>query len=183
MLSTSADANLPPNSLELSASIESALGVVNLVEISRAGFKRPLRFSFGMGDFTTDMGVEWSRDETESATPRSIVSIVSRAAGLLRPRDSAFVNLNDMDGLRESARRGKRLGYGGKSAVHPSQVAVIREVYLPTEMEILWAKRIVTTAVSMNEKGEGAFQIDGQMIDEPIIARAREMIELHSSRA
>ncbi|MEJ7685552.1 MAG: CoA ester lyase [Variovorax sp.] len=138
-------AALRPDSIELSATIETALGVVNLVEISRVGFKRPMRLSFGMGDFTTDIGVEWSRGETESALPRAMVPIVSRAAGLRRPRDSVFVNVADMEGLRESAIRGKRLGYGGKSAIHPSPIEVIRDVYRPTKRRSHgrsgWSKR------------------------------------------
>lgn len=176
-------ASVAPGTIELGVTIETALGVVNLVEISRAELKRPMRLSFGMGDFTTDIGIEWTRDEVECAVPRAWVPIVSRAAGLGRPRDSVFVDVADEQGLRESALRGKRLGYGGKSAIHPKQIAVIKEVYRPTDGEVAWARRVVAAAAERAALGEGAFLLDGKMIDDPIVVRAREVIDQASREA
>ncbi|WP_232316456.1 HpcH/HpaI aldolase/citrate lyase family protein [Candidatus Burkholderia verschuerenii] len=176
-------ASVPAGTIELGVTIETALGVVNLVDISRVALARPMRLSFGMGDFTTDVGIEWSRDESECAVPRALVPIVSRAAGLARPRDSVFVNVADEQGLRESALRGKRLGYAGKSAIHPKQIAIIKEVYRPTQDEVSWARRVVDAAAEKTALGEGAFLLDGKMIDDPIVVRAREVIDQAMSEA
>lgn len=174
-------AGIAPDSLELGVIIETALGVVNLVEITRAGIKRPMRLSFGMGDFTTDLGVEWSRDEVETAVPRAMVPIVSRAAGLQRPSDSVFTAVADEDGLRASALRGKRLGYAGKSAIHPRQIAVIEAVYRPTAAELAWCRRVVEADAEYRQKGAGAFLLDGKMIDDPIVVRARDVIAIDAA--
>jgi citrate lyase beta subunit len=170
------DASLDTNSIELGATIETAAGLVNLTTIARVGLKRPLRLSFGMADFTADLGIQWTRDETECAVARAWLPIVSRAAGLRKPRDSVFIDVNDLEGLRASALRGKQLGYGGKSAIHPKQIPIIKEVYRPTEDEVLWARTVLSTAAEKAKTGHGAFLLDGKMVDEPIVARARGVI-------
>lgn len=171
-------AGVPVNSLEISATVETAKGVINMVDISCSALQRPMRMSFGMGDFTTDLGVEWTREETECALPRAMLPVVSKAAGLLRPRDSVFVDVADIEGLRASTERGKRLGYGGKSAIHPSQVAVIREVYRPTEAQVAWCSKVVDAAAQRGARGEGAFLLEGRMIDDPLVVRARDVLDL-----
>jgi len=170
-------AGLDEASVALSITIETALGVANLAEIAHTGLDRPMRLSFGMGDFTTDLGIEWTREETECDVPRALVPIVSRAAGLRRPGDSVVTDVNDEDGLRASALRGKRLGYAGKSAIHPRQIAIIQQVYAPSAAELDWAHRVVETAAERMAEGQGAFLLDGRMIDDPIVARAREVLD------
>ncbi len=161
---------------ELWTTIETALGVVNLTEIARGEASRPVRLVFGMGDYTTDLGIAWSRDETECEVPRSLVPIVARAADLPRPLDSVFIATDDDDGLRASALRGKRLGYGGKIAIHPRQVPVILGAYRPTPAEVAWARKVAVAEVEQRDKGVGAFLLDGRMIDEPIAANARDVL-------
>jgi citrate lyase beta subunit len=171
-------ASLPEDSILLGVIIETTTGIANLAEIAHVGLKRRMHLSFGMGDFTTDLGVEWTRDEAETIVPRSLVPIMSSAAGLLKPSDSAFVDVNDLEGLRASAMRGKSLGYGSKAAIHPKQVDVIKQVYRPTAKEVAWSKRVVEAGAANVEIGKGAFLLDGRMIDDPIIVRARAVLEL-----
>ena len=162
---------------ELWITIETALGVANLTEIARCDVARPVRLVFGMGDYTADLGIAWSRDEAECDVPRALVPIAARAAGLPRPLDSVFVATDDQDGLRASAMRGKRLGYGGKIAIHPRQLPVILDVYRPTPDEIAWARKVTDAAAERCQDGVGAFLLDGRMIDEPIVANARDVLE------
>ncbi len=171
-----ASGGVDENSVELGVIIETALGVTNLVEIARTGLARPMRLSFGLGDFTTDLGIEWTRDEAECDVARAMIPIVSRAAGLGRPRDSVWTDVTDEDGLRASTLRGKRLGYAGKAAIHPRQIRVIQDVYRPSQAELDWARRVVETAAARMAEGQGAFLLDGRMIDDPIVARAREVL-------
>jgi citrate lyase beta subunit len=85
-----------------------------------------------MGDLTTELGVEWTRCESETSVPRALIPIFARAARLPRPYDSVCVDVNDDAGLRASVRRSKHLGYAGKSAIHPRQIATIKEVFDPS---------------------------------------------------
>ncbi len=170
-------AGLAPGQTELWVTIETALGVMNLAAIAGTRVERPVRLLFGMGDYTTDLGIEWTRDEGECAVPRALVPIAARAAGLARPIDSVFVVTDDEEGLRASALRGKRLGYAGKAAIHPRQVAVIQDAYRPTAAERRWARRVVEAAGEHGRAGIGAFLLDGRMIDEPIVANARDVLE------
>lgn len=176
-----AAAGMREDTIALGVVIETALGVANLTEIARTGLIRPMRLSFGMGDFTTDLGIEWSRGESECDVPRALVAIASRAAGLPRPQDSVWTDVSDEEGLRASALRGKQLGYAGKAAIHPRQIPVIQDVYRPTAAELDWANRVVETAAQRAAQGQGAFLLDGRMIDDPIVARAREVMHTVST--
>jgi citrate lyase beta subunit len=169
-------AGLPVDSVRLGATVETALGCVNVADIARAGLRRPLQLMFGLGDLTTDLGVEWTRDETEAAVPRALIALASKAAKLAKPFDTVFTDVADEAGLRASTLRGKALGYGGKAAIHPKQVAAILDVYWPTETERAWSARVVEAAAERAERGEGAFLLEGRMIDDPIVARARELL-------
>ncbi|MET0452116.1 MAG: CoA ester lyase [Mycobacterium sp.] len=169
-------AGVAQGSIPLGVVIETASGIVNLVSIADARLDRSVRLSFGSGDFTTDMGIDWTRDETESMIARSMIPIASRACGLGRPWDSVWTDVTDMAGLRASALRGKRLGYGSKPAIHPSQIAIIQDVYRPTDSEIAWARKVVEASAEHSAAGRGAFLLDGRMIDDPIVARARDVL-------
>lgn len=166
-------AGLPLASVHLTALVETARGVLGAAEIAAAGLARPLRLGFGAGDLTSDLGVEWSGDESGFDAARAMLPLASRAAGLTRPLDTVFPDLADQQGLRASTRRGKALGYGGKAAIHPDQVEVIREVYQPSDEELERARRVLAAE---REAGGGAFALDGRMVDEPVVARARQLL-------
>lgn len=165
-------------STPLSAVIETARGVADVHTIARAGAAsaRRVGLSFGAGDLTTDLGIEWGTDESAFDTPRALLPIACRAAGLDRPRDTVFADVGDLEGLRASAARGKALGYAGKAAIHPAQIPVIQEVYRPTRRELEWAREVVDAAARHAAAGAGAFLLDGRMIDDPVVARARDLL-------
>ena len=169
---------LPAHSVPLGVTVETALGSMNVLEIARTGLQRPMRLLFGMGDLTTDLGVDWTRDEAEGAVPRAMIALAARAAKLAPPFDTVFTDVDDEPGLRASTLRGKSLGYGGKAAIHPKQVAVILDVYRPSAAEQSWSRRVVEAAAERSGCGEGAFLLEGRMIDDPIVARARDVLEL-----
>lgn len=162
--------------LPLIVTIESARAVMRLAEITAVPSARPIMLAFGMGDFTNDLDISWTRDEGETAVARAMVPIASRAARLPKPLDSVFTDVEDDEGLKQSALRGKCMGYGGKPAIHPRQIPIIRSVYSPGEAEISWASRIVDEARHHEQRGSGAFLLDGRMIDAPIVAQARRIL-------
>ena len=171
-------AGLTEGQIQLYSIVETARGVLEAPVIARAGLRRPHRLCFGAGDFTRDIGVEWSREERESFTARSMIVLASRAAGLPAPIDSVFVDLNDPDGLAASTREAKQLGFRGKLVIHPSQVPVVNAVFTPTTEEVAWARRVIEALAAAEREGLGAFVVDGRMVDYPIVERARDILNV-----
>jgi citrate lyase subunit beta/citryl-CoA lyase len=82
--------------------------------------------------------------------------------------DSVYLDIRDLDGLRGEVDDAVAVGFDAKVAIHPSQVAVIREGYAPTAEQVDWARRVLDTA-----RGErGVFQFEGIMVDAPVLRRA-----------
>jgi citrate lyase beta subunit len=171
-----AAAGIAVGATELLAIVETARGIVALREIAEAAPKRSFRLCFGAGDFATDLHVAWSDTEEESRTARSLLIIGSRAASLPPPVDSVFPNIADHDGLARSTRAARILGFKSKFVIHPSQIAVVDEILLPTEAEIRWARRVIAGIEAAEKNQRGAFTLDGRLIDYPIVAHARDVL-------
>jgi len=170
-------AGMPEGRVGLYALVETARGVLAATDIARCALPRPFRLCFGAGDFTRDIGVTWTRDERESFTARSMLVLASRAAGILGPIDSVFADLGDQEGLAASARAAKQLGYRGKLVIHPSQVAIVDEVFTPTKEELSWARRVVDAVTTAERQSLGAFTVDGRLVDYPIVQAARDLLD------
>jgi citrate lyase beta subunit len=171
-------AGLEEGGIELYSIIETARGVLEGPAIARTRTRRPHRLCFGAGDFTRDIGVEWSREELESFTARSMIVLASRAAGLPAPIDSVFVDLGDPEGLAASTRAAKQLGFRGKLVIHPSQVAIVNDVFTPTAAEVAWARQVMDGLAAAERQGLGAFVVDGRMVDYPIVERAADILSV-----
>lgn len=147
------------------ALIESALGV------TRAGDLAPVpgvaRLAFGALDFAADVGSDV--DAVTGQVARAQVVIASRAAGLPGPWESPSTDLRDLARIEETSRAARRLGFGGRLCVHPAQLIPVRAGFAPTEAEIAWARQIVVA-------GEGVERIDDQMVDRPVLERARRIL-------
>jgi citrate lyase subunit beta/citryl-CoA lyase len=100
-----------------------------------------------------------------------MIVIAARAAGV-DALDTVFPRVTDDDGLRRETEFIKALGYDGKSVIHPNQIAIIHDVFTPTEKEIETAKKIVKAAKDAAERGLGAVSVDGRMVDVPVVRRA-----------
>ena len=149
--------------------IETARGFWNLAALAHAPHVE--RLMFGHIDFQFDLGIQG--DGEELLYFRSQLVLVSRVAGLLPPVYGITTAFNTPEPLREDTRRARRLGFGGKLCIHPSQVAIVNECFGPTSEEIAWAKRVVEATAKTN--GE-AISLDGEMIDRPVIARAKSIL-------
>ena len=168
---------LASGSVDVIPIIETALAVQRAYDIAAAG-TRVKRLAFGAGDFTRDIGVAWSRRETESQYARSALVIASRAAGLEPPLDTVWVDLRDQRGLTRSARTAKQLGFQGKMAIHPSQVEPINTVFSPSAAEIAFATRVVDAFTQAEADGLASIQLDGQFIDYPIVESAQRVLAM-----
>jgi citrate lyase beta subunit len=161
---------------ELVGIVETAQGIQNLADIVRAKIERPFCLAFGAGDFTGDLGVEWTSGEQECLHARHAVVIASRAGRLPQPLDSVFADIRDLDGLRANARASKAMGFQGKLAIHPDQVGIIQDVFTPQPHEIDWARRVVDGMRQAEEMGHGAFTVDDKLIDYPVLERAKAIL-------
>jgi citrate lyase subunit beta / citryl-CoA lyase len=166
---------LPEGGIDLIPIIETASGFVNMGEIARAA-KRARRLAFGAGDFTLDLGITWSVDESELLPYRCAFIAHSRAAGLEPPIDTVWVSLADSEGFARSVQRSKDLGFQGKLCIHPDQVPVVNARFSPTETELAHARRVVTAFAQAERDGLAAIQVDGQFVDYPIVYRAERLI-------
>ena len=170
---------LPEGSVEVDPIIETALGLENASEIARGPRIRSLHF--GGGDFTRDVHIEWARDETELLYARSKLTVVSRAAGLEPPTDTVWVRLDDEEGLADSAWRTRRMGFQGKSCIHPRQVPIVNRVfsYVSPE-ELAQARRIMEAWADAQARGSASIRVNGEFVDYPIIEKAERVLALHA---
>lgn len=173
-----AQAGLPGGSIALVCSLETARGVWNALEIAQAD-PRLLAMSFGGVDFARDLGIDTAGDGSETLYARSRLVLASRVAGIRPPVESVYPRLQDEAGLEASTRQARALGYFGRAAIHPKQLACINRVFTPAAEEVERARTIVSTATSAEASGSGAVQLaDGTFIDAPVVQRAEALLRL-----
>jgi citrate lyase subunit beta/citryl-CoA lyase len=155
--------------------IETARGLVGVDEIAAAS-ARLSRLMFGAVDLAADMGIEMDDSGGATAQARFAIARASRAARLHAPLDTAFTDIADPDALRATSLRARALGYSGKTCIHPSQVAVVNEVFSTSAAELAWAQKVVIAFEEAEAQGLAAFKLDGEMIDYPVVERARKLL-------
>lgn len=155
------------------ANIESPKGLRLAAEIAGA-HPRVMGLQLGFADLLEPLGI----DRKDVAAVRQIQLAVRLAAGEagINTYDSAFAAIKDPDGFRAEARHARVLGFSGKSCIHPTQIEMANDAFLPGEEEIARSLRILEAAKAAEEAGIGAYQVDGQMIDGPFVLRAEEIV-------
>jgi citrate lyase subunit beta/citryl-CoA lyase len=151
-------------------SIESALGVINCIDIARAS-KRLIGLAFGAEDYTATMGIERTKAGDELLNARARVVWGAKAAGI-QAVDSIFADAKDLEGLRRETELVKALGYTGKSLVNPRQIEVVHEVFAPKAEEIAHALEVLEAIQRARELGTGVISLRGKMVDAPVVKRA-----------
>ncbi len=167
---------LEAGSVDIIPILETGKGVAALHEIAGCG-SRVRRMAFGAGDYTHDMSMDWSLDEVELDDARARMVLASRAADLEPPLDTVWIHIKDLDGMRASSERAKRMGFQGKMCIYPPQVAIVNEVYSPTAEEIDHAERVVAAFEEAEKAGSSSIQLDGYFIDYPIVYKARCVLD------
>lgn len=176
---TEKEFGIPEGSVKIVASIENALGVMNSYKIASAS-KRMLAIGLGAEDFRTDMGMQRSESAEEILFARNLIALHAHAANI-KAMDYVYSNFKNEEGFRADTLLGKKLGYTGKSVVHPSQVSIVHEIYTPSEEEIDNAKAIFAAYEDALKCGSGVTSLNGKMIDKPMVTRA--MAVLSSAKA
>jgi citrate lyase beta subunit len=158
---------LPP----IVAIVETAAGVRSAFEIASAPGVSALML--GSVDLGTELGLEPQSDGRELLLVRSTLVIDSAAAGIRPPIDGIHRKLDDDAGLEEEAVLARSLGFGGKACIHPRQVPIVNDAFSPSQSSLEWARAVVEGYEDSLSRGQGAVQVDGEMIDRPVFERAR----------
>lgn len=175
---------IEPGSIDLIPQIETAAGVQRIDRVVQARSLRTYeapwrvrRVAFGAGDYAHDLGLAPSVDEPELAEARSRIVLSSRAAGLENPIDSPWFHMKDGAGFRRALERSRRGGFQGRLCIHPDQIEPVNAAYLPSAEEVAFAERVVAAFREAEAKGSAAIQLEGQMIDYPIVRRAQAVLD------
>jgi citrate lyase subunit beta/citryl-CoA lyase len=151
------------------ALIETARGVRAIDEIAQAA--GIVRLAFGTIDYAVDIDV--AGDERALLYPASRMVIASRCAGLPAPIAGVTPAIDDEAQLRSDVAWERSVGFGAKLVIHPRQVAIVHAAMRPSDAEVAWARRVITAA----EASQGAVQVDGRMVDKPVIRKARAILQ------
>jgi citrate lyase beta subunit len=162
-------------SRKLLCQIETSRGVFASREIAESN-ELVVGLVFGAADLSRDLGAVLSEDETEVLFARSHVLLAARAARVAA-YDSPHFAIDDLEGLRRGAVAARNLGYDGKTAIHPSHLETINEVFAPTAEQIAEAERVIEAMEAAQAEGLGAIRLDGKMIDQVHLSAARKILE------
>lgn len=165
---------LPLGGIRLLIGVETARGILNLKEIASAD-KRLDAIIFGAEDFAASVGATRSRNGWEVLYARSAV-VVACAANDLQAIDMVFIDFKDPVNLRIEAAQGASMGFSGKQIIHPSQVQPVQEAFTPNDEDITYAWRVVETFEAHQQEGRGAYELDGKMIDMPLLKAAQSVL-------
>lgn len=162
--------------LEILPIVETAKGLANAAAIAGAS-PRIKRLAFGAVDLALDMDIDLDDEAGPVAQARFALTLASRAAGLEGPLDSVFPSFKDLAGLEASARRARAMGFAGKCCIHPAQLETVHAVFSPSAAELERARRVVAAFDEAEAKGLAAVQVDGAMVDYPVVIKARRTLE------
>jgi citrate lyase subunit beta/citryl-CoA lyase len=157
----------------LLANIESPRGLRLAVEIAGA-HPRVVGVQLGLGDLFEPFGID--RSDARAVYGMQLAVRLAAAEAGVWACDTVYGAVKDPDGYTREAEAARRLGFIGKSCIHPSQVPLANAVFRPTDAEIAAALRVVDAARGAEAKGVGAYLVDGRMIDIPFVTRAEAIV-------
>ena len=166
----------PEGSTLLMAALESCKGVLNALEVCQSS-ERLIGIALSGGDYTKDLQTVITGTGVELMGARQHMIMAARAAGV-QCFDTVFTNLDDMEGFEKETRMIKMMGFDGKSLVNPRQIAIVHEIFTPTQKEIIFAEKVVREIDEKKAQGIGVFTVDGKMIDIAFYDGARRTIDL-----
>ena len=159
--------------IRLLATIETPRGLRLAAEIASA-HPRVAGLQLGLADLFEPHGID-RHDLANLHAALYVLRMAAAEAGVFA-WDAAFADLDNAEGFRAEAMMARRLGYVGKSCIHPRQVALANQVFQPDAEQIAAARRIVSASREAEARGRGAFVVDGQMIDLPFLKRAEAIV-------
>ena len=166
-------ANAVERPIGLLPNIESPRGLRLAAEIARA-HPRVVGLQLGLGDLFEPFGID--RADAQAVHAMQLAVRLAAAEASIWACDTVYGTVSDPDGYTREANAARRLGFVGKSCIHPTQVPLANAVFRPTDGEIAAARRVVDAAQGAERDGVGAFLVDGRMIDVPFVKRAESIL-------
>ncbi|MEO6943887.1 MAG: CoA ester lyase [Lacisediminihabitans sp.] len=168
-------------SFAIIALIETARGLLSAAEL--ASLPRVARLAIGRADLAGELGLRLEPEDAGLDPLLLQLVIASAAAGIASPMAPTSTDFRDLVALRESTERLLRLGFRGRSAIHPAQLATINEVFTPSEAEVQRASRLVAAFEESERGGAGVMtDDDGRMVDVAVVRSAREVLARAGAR-
>jgi len=159
--------------------IETADAFSRIDEIPRAS-PRTVGMLIGGEDFALDLNAQ--PDDEVLLAPKARMIIAARAAGVMPLGFIGTVaDFSDWEKFRLMVRRARRFGFDGAGCIHPGQVKIVNEEYTPSEQEVAYARKVIQMDKEAAAAGRGSFQIDGKMIDIPVVVRAEKLIRRYEA--
>jgi citrate lyase subunit beta / citryl-CoA lyase len=178
---------LIPGSVSFLIAIESPRGLLNAHAIATAS-QRVAGLMFGAEDLGKELGLPLRREgeAAELIFQRSTLVVAAAAANVLSV-DGVWPDISDAEGLRRYAVQSRRLGFTGMSLIHPGQAEAINQVFSPTPDEVAYCQKVIEAFDAAVARGDGSIAFGGQLIDLPIVERAKRTVafasKLHTSSA
>ena len=169
---------IPAGSVRLLIALESPKGLFNAYAIATAS-PRVIGLMFGAEDFSRELGLPLRREAeaTDLIYARSFF-VTAAAAAHVQSVDGVWPNFQDSEGLKKFALQSRRLGFSGMSLIHPAQIDLVNAAFTPASEELDYCRRVVQAFDEGRARGEGAIAFGGQLLDMPIVDRARQTLAL-----
>ncbi|GAA5237148.1 CoA ester lyase [Verticiella sediminum] len=164
-----------PRAIGILANIESPRGLRLAAKIATA-HPRVTGLQIGYGDLFAPLGIR-SGEPSAIQAVRMAVRMAAGEAGI-DAYDGAYVDFSDREGFRRDSQAAQKLGFAGRSCIHPSQIATANDIFRPGDVEVAHALRVVTAATEHLARGVGAFTVDGRLVDGPFITQAQRLVGL-----
>lgn len=169
--------------------IESAIAMTNLPDILKTArllsqqYNKftPVALLFGSDDYCASIGATRTDSCLEILYARQKLVMYAKAFNL-QAIDMVYIQYKDLDGLRKQSEEGARMGYTGKQVIHPMQVPVVQQAFLPTRKQLEWAEGLLKAFDDHQKSGKGAFNFKGSMIDMPTMKQAQNILNMHKIR-
>lgn len=164
-------------SVDLLPIIETARGAAAVRDMACAG-SRVKRLAFGGGDYTRDLGMDWTLGEAELLPIRSEMVLASRLGGLEPPIDTVYIHIREHEAYRASCETVRGLGFQGKLCIHPDQIGPANEIFSPDKDLVAWSEKIVAAFKEAEAAGIASIQVDGYFVDYPIVEKAQRTVDM-----
>ncbi len=156
-----------PSRIAVWAMIETPLAILNLREIAESASDPATRlavFVMGTNDLVKETRAELDANRTSALYWLSAAVTAARAHGI-EVLDGVFNAFKDADGFRRECLQGRQLGMDGKTLIHPDQIAGANEIFAPSEMDVVWARKIIAAFEQPENQGKGAITLEGRMVE------------------
>ena len=168
-------------SVRLLLALESPRGLFNAYAIATSS-PRVIGLMFGAEDFSRELSLPLRREgEAVDLIYARSAMVTAAAAAHVQAVDGVWPNFQDIEGLKKFALQSRRLGFSGMSLIHPAQIDEVNAAFTPTSEEVDYCRRVVQAFDDARARGEGEIAFGGQLLDMPIVDRARQTIALAES--